>query len=135
MDKNFEKMTGFSEEDAEDWFENSARAKEYYMQLEAWGKSPSVKAKKDHEMKMMASKKGQALMGAGMEVYNDIGTMKWSSGFAKSGDYEEWVSNDSVKDLLEDLYDVKTKLKALMETKMQAKNMELGMAALGDVHA
>lgn len=108
MDKNFEKMMGFDEEDVEEWFEHSDRAEQYYKELEAWGNSPSVKAKQAHDMKMINSKKGQALVGAGMEVYNDIeNKMEWRQGFTKKGDYEEWVSNDSVKNLLEDLYEVK----------------------------
>lgn len=74
-------------------------------------------------------------MGAGMEVYNDFDGIHWRANFNEAGDYEEWVNNEDVADLLEDIYQVKEKLKALTETKMQARNMELGWATLGDAHA
>jgi hypothetical protein len=104
MDAKFEKMFGFNEEDVEEWAESKKGGMKYLKELEAWGQSPSVKAKQAWEKKMMASPEGQALMDAGMGVYNDFGSIHWRADFTKSGDYEEWVKNEDVADLLEDIY-------------------------------
>ena len=105
----------------------------YLPELEAWGQSKSVKANQAQDMKMFMSKEGQAIMHAGEVVLGDFENMHWREGFSNRG-YEKWVKNEDLADLLEDIYAVKEALKALTETKMHAKSMELGMATLDDPH-
>jgi hypothetical protein len=68
-----------------------------------------------------------------MKVYGDFANatkgnvMKkgndWNNGMKKNGDYYEAVNNNFVARVIEDLYDVKQKLKALTETKAVAAHM------------
>merc|ERR1712226_1526951 len=46
----------------------------------------------------------------------------------------ESISNDELKDLLEDMFDVKAAFKALVNSKMAKKNQELGLKTLEDEH-
>jgi len=142
MEEGIDKM--FDSELIED-FAESDRADQYMKQLEAWGRSPSVRAEQAYEKNVVAkTPEGKALIGAGMKVYGDFANatkgnvVKKDNDFnyfwAKNGDYIEAVNNKFVARVLEDLYDVKEKLKALTETKTAAAHMQMQMATLEDPH-
>jgi len=110
----------------------------YLPELEAWGKSKSVKAKKMFEQKvMMNAPTTKALIKAGSEVWEDVQDMtankKWGKKMNKNG-VVEWINNEAGADLLEDIYEVKQALKALVESKMMKMNNKLGMQTLKDEH-
>jgi hypothetical protein len=110
----------------------------YLPELEAWGNSKAVKAKKAFEKNViMKSKKMATLKKEMAEVWEDAVTMtkekKWGKAMTKDGVYE-WVDNAAAADLLEDIYDVKEALKALIESKMTKINMKLGEKTLENDH-
>merc|ERR1712060_219213 len=98
-----------------------------------WIQSEEVAAKHAHEEKMMKSKKGQALMREIRHTWEDAQHVHWAAGFDQDG-YAEWIKNEDVKMMFEDIYAIKEALKALVESPMLKKNMELGMTALGNPH-
>jgi hypothetical protein len=85
----------------------------------------------------MKSKKMAALKKEMAEVWEDAVTMtkekKWGKAMTKDGAVE-WVNNAAAADLLEDIYDVKEALKALIESKMAKVNNKLGMKTLENAH-
>jgi hypothetical protein len=72
---------------------------------------------------MMRSKEGQSLIGAGMKVYGDFANASYKPvknggdmfqyKDKKNGDFVQRMDNDFARRVLEDLYQVKEKLKAL----------------------
>merc|ERR1711998_297143 len=120
----------------EKFFEKPAvqkRMGQYFKELEAWGESESVKAKKKHDEKIMNSKFGQGLWESIEKVGEDAQKVHWAAGFNQDG-YGEWIKNEDAAMMFEDVYAVKEALKRLVESKMAAKNGELGMATFDDVH-
>lgn len=75
----------------------------------------------------------QELVKDGMEVYEDTQKMRWGKKMRADGWYE-WVNNKDLKDLLEDVYQVKESFKALAMSRMVRRNNKLGMATLKDKH-
>lgn len=45
------------------------------------------------------------------------GVYSWKDGFNKDGSYTKYMKNDDIYDFLEDLYQLKEDLKALIESK------------------
>lgn len=106
----------------------------YLPELEAWGKSEAVLAKKRHEKKIMEHEDFQDLEDAGEEFWEDIQGMDWGKKPTELGWYE-WADNDDLADLFEDLYEVKEKFKALVSNvALMKKNEKLGWKALQDPH-
>lgn len=113
-----------------DWWNNEGP--KYLPDLEAWGKSPSVLKKQAYEKNVIwPSKKMQDLVGDGMEVYQDLGEMRWGKKMTDLGWYE-YANNKDLKDLFEDIYQVKESFKKLVMSRMARKDNRLGMKTLED---
>ena len=69
----------------------------------------------------------------GMHVADDAVHADWAFGFSNKG-YFEQISNHDLKELFEDIYEVKESFKRLAESKMARHNNELGMKTLEDEH-
>lgn len=107
------------------------RVPKYLPYLQAWGESPSVKAKQAHDEKIMSSKFGQRIMKALRETAKDAQTVHWAEGMDQDG-YAKWIKNEDAAMMFEDVYEIKEALKALVESKMAMVNGKLGEATLND---
>jgi len=108
----------------------------YLPELEAWGNSKSVQAKNDYGMNViMPSQLMHELMEDGEELVENFmdGDLDAGNMFTNEG-YTEWIDNGDLRDILEDLYEVKEAFKALVESKMARENDRLGMETLADEH-
>ena len=105
----------------------------YGPELEAWGRSAVVKAKQAHDKKMMKSELGQQFFESLEHVAEDAQTVHWAAGFDQDG-YAEWIKNEDLAMMFEDVYAVKEALKALVESKMAMMNGKLGKATLKNEH-
>jgi len=100
----------------------------------AWLDSPAVHKKQRFEQNVIwPSDEMQDLVKAGMDVGDDVMHADWAMGFTNKG-YFEQVSNHDLKELFEDLYEIKESLKRLSESDMVRKNNKLGMETLKDQH-
>ena len=100
----------------------------------AWMQSSAVQKKQAYERDTIwPSKKMHKLIEAGEHVGEDVMDMDWAAGFSNKG-YFEQVSNEDMKELFEDIYEVKEAFKRLATSRMAMKNNELGMATLEDEH-
>jgi len=71
-----------------------------------------------------------------MSVVKDVtkpGEINWGRKATKAG-YMEWADNHDLKELFEDIYDVKESFKALAMSRMARRNNQLGMKTLSDPH-
>merc|ERR1719337_680036 len=100
----------------------------------AWMHSKEVQAKMAHNDKVMKSDLGQNLLSSLEHVAEDAQTVHWASGFDQDG-YAEWIKNEDLAMMFEDVYAVKEALKALVESKMAMVNGHLGKAVLKNKHA
>ena len=107
------------------------RVPKYLPYLEAWGHSPSVRAKQAHDEKIMKSKYGQRMMSAIMKTGEDAMKVHWTDGMDQDG-YAKWIDNKDAAMMFEDVYEIKEALKALVESKMAMVNGKLGEATLND---
>merc|ERR1719453_945655 len=110
------------EDDLEDAFEKigeslDGKFEKYIPELEAWGQSKVVLAKKAHDKKMMESDMGQEFLRSLEQVGEDATTVHWASGFDQDG-YKEWIKNEDLAMMFEDVYAVKEAFKKLVESKM-----------------
>lgn len=103
--------------------------------------SDEVLAKQMMEKFIAASKKGQNLKKEAMELGMDAMMMKegedFFEGFDKKGHfknkggYVKWIKNKTAMKILDDLYDVKEALKAIItDKKLMETDRKLGMAVL-----
>jgi len=118
--KQFEKELGerFDEDD-------------YIPLFQEWERSAAVRAKKAHDKRVKNSHLGERLGDAFEDLEDDWKASEWMSGLTHEG-YEEAIRVSDFKTLFEDVYEIKEAFKALIESKMSAKNAKLGMAALRD---
>ena len=105
----------------------------YEDEFMAWLDSPAVKAKIAHNEKVMESDLGQEFLRSLEQVGQDAKTVHWAAGFDQDG-YGEWIKNEDLAMMFEDLYAVKEALKALVTSKMAVVNGKLGEKALQNKH-
>merc|ERR1711907_383657 len=87
-----------------------------------------------HDEKIANSRFGRRLWKAIEKTGDDaMNNTEWAAGFNQDG-YGEWIKNEDARRLFEDVYAIKEALKKLVESKMAAKNGELGMATFDDEH-
>merc|ERR1711907_257757 len=106
----------------------------YGPELIAWGESPEAVAKKEHDQMIMDSELGQRLRTAIRHTGEDAMHVHWAAGFDQDG-YAEWIKNEDLAMMFEDVYEIKEAFKAIVESQMAAANNELGMALLTNEHA
>merc|ERR1719163_1306719 len=99
--------------------------KRYGPEMMQWLDSPAVKAKIAHNEKVMESDLGQEFLRSLEQVGQDAKTVHWAAGFDQDG-YGEWIKNEDLAMMFEDLYAVKEALKALVTSKMAVVNGKLG---------
>merc|ERR1719263_277299 len=109
------------------------KSRRYIPELIAWSQSDAVKAKEAHDKKIGKSKYGRNLKKAVMHVAEDAQKVHWASGFNQDG-YAEWIKNEDLAMMFEDVYEVKEAFKALIESEMAAKNGKLGAKTLENPH-
>merc|ERR1711988_2013267 len=66
-------------------------------------------------------------------VEEDMGMIHWAAGFDQDG-YAEWINNDDLADLIDDVYAVKEAFKKLVESKEAMVNHHIGKATLKNKH-
>ena len=106
-----------------------AKVPKYLPVLEAWGKSAAVRAVKAHDKKMMKSGPGKRLIKAIEHTAHDFGKVHWAAYFDGHG-FNEWIKNEDLAMMFEDVYEIKESLKALVQTKMAMERHHLGSKAL-----
>ena len=116
------------------YHEVEKRVPKYLPTFMKWMKSDAVRAKKAHEMKMLRSPKGKALMKAVMHTWDDAQKVHWAAGWNQDG-YGEWIKNEDLAMMFEDVYAIKEALKALVTSKMAMEDQKLGMAAITNPEA
>merc|ERR1712070_101647 len=82
----------------------------------------------------MESEYGENLLRALRHTGEDAMTVHWASGFDQDG-YAEWIKNEDLAMMFEDVYEIKEAFKAIVESQMAAVNSELGMKVLTNEHA
>ena len=80
-----------------------------------WFMSEPVQKVHAVEQKIWNSGMGQRLQDSAMHVVEDAMKMHWEAGFDQDG-YAEWVKNEDVAHLFEDVYEVKEALKRIAES-------------------
>jgi len=95
----------------------------YMPKLEAWGKSASVMEAKEHKKKLMESAEVKRIAYDGYGIYDNFAHQVWDSyqGFTPEGGYVKYMDNADLGHMLEDLYQIKEDLKALVESKVARK--------------
>ena len=106
----------------------------YGPELIAWGESEEAVAKREHDEMIMNSDLGQRLRTAIRHTMEDAQHVHWASGFDQDG-YAEWIKNEDLAMMFEDVYEIKEAFKAIVESQMAAVNSELGMKVLTNEHA
>jgi hypothetical protein len=105
----------------------------YIPHLEAWGNSPAVRIKKWHDERMAKSEMGRDFADSLHVVEEDLSQIHWAAGFDQDG-YKEWIKNEDLAMLLEDVYQVKEAFKALVTSKMAMVNGHIGKAVFKNKH-
>lgn len=127
MKPDFEKMGAKIAASLEGKFEK------YVPELEAWSKSPAMRIKKWHDKQVAKGQNAQDLGTAMRTVEEDMGMIHWAAGFDQDG-YAEWINNEDLADLLDDVYAVKEAFKKLIESKEAMVNHHIGKATLNNKH-
>jgi head-tail adaptor len=94
--------------------------KRYVPELEAWGKSKAVAAKRANEEAWMNSAEMKALLKSVHEIQTDADQstrkMRWGAAGTEEG-WTEWANNDAVAEMIEDVVEILRNFKALMTNK------------------
>jgi len=107
----------------------------YGKDLEAWGKSGSVRAVNDHKEAMLhTSKELHTVMSDAYTLYNEAihGGIEASWGFNADGSYDEYMSNDSARHVFEELYNLAKDVRALYDSPMARNTRRLEKLTLND---
>merc|ERR1719453_1398551 len=120
------------EDDLEDAFEKigeslDGKFEKYIPELEAWGQSKVVLAKKAHDKKMMESDMGQEFLRSLEQVGEDATTVHWASGFDQDG-YKEWIKNEDLAMMFEEDMGVEN------HDQLMAKLHKMGMKIAMKMH-
>ena len=91
----------------------------YLPELEAWEQSDVVQAAEAHKKAMMESPEMKRVMYDAHHVQDSAENhvYEWGQEFKADWSYAEWMSNESLPHLFEDLYQVKEDIKALVMSK------------------
>merc|ERR1719488_380189 len=73
-------------------------------------------------------------MKAVMHTWDDAQKVHWASGWNQDG-FGEWIKNEDLAMMFEDVYAIKEALKALVTSKMAMEDQKLGMAAITNPEA
>jgi len=95
--------------------------------------SKSVQKSEDHKQKMFQeSKELHQVMKDGYELYREFETGKidYGYGFNEDGSYDEYMSNDSIRHVFEELYQLAKDIRKLAESPMAANQRALERATL-----
>merc|ERR1711998_553553 len=76
---------------------------------------------------------GQEFLRSLEQVGEDATTVHWASGFDQDG-YKEWIKNEDLAMMFEDVYAVKEAFKKLVVSKMAMVNGKLGGAVFKNKH-
>lgn len=107
----------------------------YLPKLEAWGKSAAVRAAREHKWgKLMPSREVRAIGFHARLIERDFEEDMYDAGweFRPDGSYSEWIGNEDIKTLFEDVYLIKEDVKALVESRVFQRQQQLDMATLED---
>ena len=103
----------------------------------AWAHSPSVRAAEDHKNGMMkTSKELHQVMSDAYTLYNEFahGGIDMGWGMNEDGSYDEYMSNESIRHVFEELYTLAKDIRALYESPMARNQRRLERLTLNDPH-
>jgi hypothetical protein len=109
----------------------------YGPEFMAWIQSPSVRAAEDHKMGMMhTSKELHQVMSDAYTLYNEFahGGVEMGWGMNEDGSYDEYMSNESIRHVFEELYVLSKDIAALYKSPMARNQRRLEKLTLNDPH-
>lgn len=107
----------------------------YGADLEAWDASPSVRAAESHERNEVAqSAEFRALMADGRRLYGQAMSGRFDLGWRENADgsYDEWISNQSARQIFEELYQVARDFATLARSPVAQRQRALDELTLSD---
>jgi len=107
----------------------------YGKDLEAWGRSPSVRAVNQHKEAMFhTSRELHTVMSDAFTLYSEAvhGGIDAGWGFNADGSYDEYISNDSARHVFEELYNLARDVRALYDSPMARNTRRLEKLTLND---
>jgi len=109
--------------------------KRYGPDLMQWIQSASVRDSEGHKRLMMkTSKELHTVMSDAFTLGNEFahGGVEFGFGFNKDGSYDEWMSNNSIRHVFEELYSLAHDIRAFIESPMARNQRRLERLTLND---
>lgn len=107
----------------------------YGKDLEAWGRSPSVRAVNEHKEAMLhTSRELHTVMSDAYTLYQEAvhGGIEAGWGMNEDGSYDEYISNESARHVFEELYHLAQDVRALYDSPMARNTRRLERLTLND---
>jgi len=123
----------FTEAQAERFF--NRQAARYGPDLQAWDSSASVRAARNHEENQVAhSAEFRRMVADGARLYNQASSGRFDAGMSMNADgsYDEWISNESARQIFEELYHIAQDVNTFIRSPVVQRQRALDRLTLND---